>query len=103
MKKFIAIAALIALRAMPAGATPQSPDYINGGQCAGDGYSKCHYSLEVINPNELMVLVPGLEALGYSRISTVEHCAGLVNVRDWTELTTDAELEGMDACLEEHT
>jgi hypothetical protein len=103
MKKFIAAFAIAAATVLPASATPASPDYSNGGQCAGDAYSKCRYSLEVINPGELMVLVPGLEFLGYSRISTVEFCAEVEQIRDWTELTTDAELEGMDACLEEHT
>ncbi len=58
---------------------------------------------EVIAPDELMVLVPGLEGQGYSRISTVEHCAELTGVDDWMELITDAELEGMEACLIEHT
>lgn len=59
----------------------------------------------VVNPGELMVLVPGLEELGYSRISTVEHCAGLNGIQGdgWMELVTDSELEGMDLCLREHT
>lgn len=59
----------------------------------------------VTNPNELMVVVPKLEFLGYSRISTVEHCARLTGVRGdgWMELTTDSELEGMEACLVENT
>jgi hypothetical protein len=57
----------------------------------------------IVNPNEAMVVVPGLEFLGYSRISTVEFCAEIEQVRDWTELTTDAEFEGMEACLIEHT
>ena len=59
----------------------------------------------IVNPNELMVLVPGLEELGYSRISTVEHCAAIVGVQgdNWMELVTDSELEGMKLCLIEHT
>lgn len=59
----------------------------------------------IVNPNELMVLVPGLEGLGYSRISTVEHCAAIVGIQgdDWMELATDSEFEGMEACLIEHT
>jgi hypothetical protein len=89
--------------ALPAGATPQSPDYINGGQCAGDRYSKCRYTLEIVEPNEPMVLVPSLEFLGYSRISTVEHCAEIENIADWQNLITDEELYGMEACLIEHT
>ena len=103
LKKLIAVAALIALRAMPAAATPQSPDYHNGGQCAGDRYSKCRYTLEVINPNEPMVVIPELKFLGPSRISTIEHCAELENIADWKNMVTDEELYGMEACLIEHT
>jgi hypothetical protein len=103
MQKFFSALALVLATAIPAGATPQSPDYINGGQCAGDAYSKCRYSLEIVNPTEPMVLVPNLEFLGYSRISTVEHCAELENIADWTNLITDEELFGMEACLIEHT
>ena len=47
----------------------------------------------------MMVLVPGLEFLGYSRLGSVEHCAEVAKVADWTALTTDSELEGMEACL----
>lgn len=59
----------------------------------------------IVNPGELMVLVPGLEELGYSRISTVEHCAEIIGVQGdgWMDLITDSELEGMDQCLREHT
>lgn len=57
----------------------------------------------IVNPGELMVLVPGLEELGYSRISTVEHCSEIVGARNWMDLITDSELEGMEACLIEHT
>lgn len=59
----------------------------------------------IVNPGELMVLVPGLEELGYSRISTVEHCSEVIGVQGdgWTELITDGELEGMHQCLVEHT
>ena len=49
--------------------------------------------------DRMMVLVPGLEGLGYSRLVSVEHCAEVTKVRDWTALTTDSELEGMEACL----
>jgi hypothetical protein len=103
MKKLLATLAIIASAALPAGATPQSPDYINGGQCAGDAYSKCRYSLEIVNPAEPMVLVPGLEFLGYSRISTVEWCAEIEGVKDYSNLITDEELYSMEACLIEHT
>lgn len=103
MRKLLATLAIIASAAMPAGATPQSPDYINGGQCAGDQYSKCRYTLEIIEPNEPMVVVPGLEMVGPSRISTVEFCAEMVGVNDWSDMITDLELDGMYVCLIEHT
>lgn len=73
------------------------------GQCAGPLGSECHYVSTVVAPNEPMVLVQGLEALGYSRISTVEHCADVVGVVDYTNLATDSDFEGMQACLIEHT
>ena len=57
----------------------------------------------IVNTGELMVLVPGLEELGYSRISTVEHCSEIVGAGDWAALITDSELEGMAACMVEHT
>ena len=58
---------------------------------------------KVVAFDELMVLVPGLEALGYSRISTVEHCAEVTKVADWSSLLTDYEFEAMEGCLREHT
>jgi hypothetical protein len=103
MRKLLAALAIAAATVMPAGATPQSPDYINGGQCAGDRYSKCRYSLEIIEPNEPMVVVPNLEMVGPSRISTVEFCAEVVGVNDWSDMMTDLELDGMYVCLIEHT
>ena len=81
MKKFIAALAIATATALPAAATP----------------------FEVMNPNELMVLVPNLEFLGYSRISTVEFCAEIENITDWTNMITDSEFQGMEFCLREHT
>jgi hypothetical protein len=83
MKNILAALAIAVATALPAGATPTQ--------------------LEVIAYDEMMVLVPSLEFLGYSRISTVEHCAELENIADWTNLITDEELYGMEACLVEHT
>jgi hypothetical protein len=81
--RIIAALALALATALPAAATPTR--------------------LEVIAYDEMMVLVPNLEFLGYSRITTVEHCAEIANVKDWTNLMTDAEFKGMEACLIEHT
>ena len=103
LKKLIVAIAISASTAIPAGATPQSPDYHNGGQCAGNALSKCRYTLEIINPNEPMVVIPELKFLGASRISTIEHCAELENIADWKNMMTDEELYGMEACLIEHT
>jgi hypothetical protein len=38
---------------------------------------------EVINPSEPMVMLAGLEFLGYSRISTVEACAEWNGIKDY--------------------
>ncbi len=82
MKKILSALALVAL-ALPAGATPTVR--------------------EVVNPNEPMVVVPGLEKIGPSRLSTVEFCTDVYNVQDWRQLITDSELDGMWECLLEHT
>jgi len=100
-KQLFALASSLFL-AIPASATPQSPDYINGGQCAGDRYSKCRYTLEIVNPTEAMVVVPGLEFVGPSRISTVEHCSAIEGL-DWRNLLTDSDFQLMHDCLVEHT
>jgi hypothetical protein len=128
MKLSIALAALLALGA-PASATPEPYDtprnellgslceeglstacrtlvQETNGECAGPVGSGCRYNSNgffVVDPEEPMVLVPGLERQGWSRLSTVQHCAYLSNVDDWGQLMTDAEFESMDACLTEHT
>jgi hypothetical protein len=56
----------------------------------------------IVNPDEQMILVPGLEELGYSRISTVTHCAEITNT-DYMNLLTDSDFESMESCLIEHT
>ena len=81
MKNILAALAIAAATVMPAGATP----------------------LEIIEPNEPMVVVPNLEMVGPSRISTVEFCAEVVGVNDWSDMMTDLELDGMYVCLIEHT
>lgn len=57
----------------------------------------------IVAPSEPMVLVPGLEALGQSRISTVLYCAKDAGVDNYRELMTDSEFERMQSCLEENT
>lgn len=52
--------------------------------------------------DEMMVLVPGLEELGYSRITTVLHCSKIVGT-EYTDLITDSDFTLMEACLIEHT
>ena len=80
MKKFIAALALTAL-AIPASATPVRL---------------------VVEPYEQMVQVPGLEYLGPSRISTVQHCAK-IEALDWQNLITDSDFDTFEGCLIEHT
>lgn len=57
----------------------------------------------IVEPNESMVVVPGLEILGPSRISTVEWCQEVEGVKDWRNLVTDSDFHLMEACLIEHT
>jgi hypothetical protein len=102
LKKLIATLALALTTAMPAGATPQSPDYHNAGQCAGNALSKCRYTLEIINPDEPMVVLPAFKELGASRLSTIEWCSEVVG-KTYDELITDSDFEGYEACLIEHT
>jgi len=102
MQKFIAALAIAAATALPAVATPESPDYINGGQCAGDALSKCRYSLEIVNPEEPMIVLPAFKNLGASRLSTIEWCSEVVG-KTYDELVTDSDFEGYEACLIEHT
>jgi hypothetical protein len=101
MKSILAALSTLAL-ALPATATPQSPDYHNAGQCAGDQYSKCRYSLEIVNPNEPMIVLPAFEELGASRLSTIEWCSEVVG-KTYDELITDSDFESYEACLIEHT
>ena len=60
-------------------------------------------AFEIINPGEPMVVVPGLEFVGPSRLSTVEHCASIEGLDDYRRLITDHDFEAMHACLVEHT
>lgn len=102
MKKLIVVFAILASAALPAAATPQSPDYVNGGQCAGDRYSKCRYSLEIVNPEEPMIVLPAFKELGASRLSTIQWCSEVVG-KTYSELITDSDFEGYSECLKEHT
>jgi hypothetical protein len=60
-------------------------------------------AFEIINPDELMVVVPGLEFVGPSRLSTVEFCAEIEGLGDYRQLITDHDFEAMHSCLREHT
>ncbi len=80
MKKVFSALAILAL-GLPAAATPRL----------------------VVNPSESMVVVPGLEELGPSRLSTVQFCAKEVGVDHYRDLQTDSEFEGMESCLIEMT
>ena len=56
----------------------------------------------IVSPSEKMVIVPGLEFVGASRISTVEFCAAQTNT-NWRNLLTDSDFESMEKCLIEMT
>ena len=127
--KTLTVLAAVLLLAAPATATPQPGDTRRaetlgalceeglqgacaalvaetGGNCAAPAGSGCRYlstDFYIVDPEEPMVIVPGLEHHGWSRVSTVQHCQYLTGAADWQELMTDSELEGMDACMHEHT
>lgn len=129
MKQQLFLAFTILGLALPAGATPVNYDNaraerlgeqcedgsfaacrqlaeVTNGNCAGPAGSGCNYNSQhfvVIDPEDPMVRVPGLTHLGWSRLATVQHCAYLERIEDWAMLTTDSELERMEACLREHT
>ena len=129
MKLFAALAATLLFAAPVAHATPQPGDTrqaeilgefcdegftsacralakVTNGNCAAPAGSGCRYNSGIfvpVKPQELMVLVPGLEFLGLSRISSVQHCQKRTGARNWMELQTDAELEGMALCLQDLT
>ena len=53
--------------------------------------------------HERMVVVPGLEWLGKSRLSTVTFCAKDTGSGNWQQLVTDLHFDRMEACLIEMT
>jgi hypothetical protein len=57
----------------------------------------------IVNPTEKMVIVPGLEFLGASRISSVRHCVTQTGATDYRNLITDGDLESMHRCLSDLT
>ena len=67
------------------------------------GLSNPGVTRDVVNPGERMVLVPGLEKIGPSRISSVEFCAKTTGSGNWQQLVTDLQFLRMDACLQENT
>ena len=57
----------------------------------------------VVHPHERMVVVPGLEFLGASRVSSVRYCMNRTGATDWRNLITDSELDSMHRCLSDLT
>jgi hypothetical protein len=79
MKTILTAIVLAALTlTTPAGATPTQRD--------------------IVAYDEMMMLTPGLEYLGYSRITTVEACEDETG-RDHTALITDSDFEEFETCL----
>ena len=60
-------------------------------------------SAQIVSPEEPMVVTPGLQYLGPSRISTVEFCADSTGVKDWRNMITDEEFAAMEECFLENT
>jgi hypothetical protein len=67
------------------------------------GLSNPAATRDVVNPGEPMVVVPGLEWLGKSRLSTVTFCAKDTGSGNWKQLVTDLHFDRMEACLIEMT
>ena len=67
------------------------------------GLSNPGVTRDVVNPGEPMVVVPGLEWLGKSRLSTVTFCAKDTGSGNWKQLVTDLQFDRMEACLIEMT
>ena len=67
------------------------------------GLSNPGVTRDVVNPGEPMVVVPGLEWLGKSRLSTVTFCAKDTGSGNWKQLVTDLHFDRMEACLIEMT
>jgi hypothetical protein len=57
----------------------------------------------IVNPTEKMVIVPGLEFLGASRISSVRYCMNQTGATDYQNLITDGDLQNMESCLRDLT
>jgi hypothetical protein len=81
MNKLLTALAVASLSILPASATPERV---------------------IVAFDEMMVLTPGLEHMGYSRISTALHCSGIVGT-EYTDLITDSDFESFENCLSEHT
>ena len=67
------------------------------------GLSNPGVTRDVVNPGEPMVVVPGLEWIGRSRLSTVTFCASNTGSGNWQQLVTDLQFHRMEACLIENT
>ena len=67
------------------------------------GLSNPGVARDTVNPGEPMVVVPGLEWLGKSRLSTVTFCAKDTGSGNWKQLITDLHFDRMEACLIEMT
>lgn len=55
----------------------------------------------IIAPAEPMATLQGLESIGPSRLSTINHCLAVANAE--TELLTDQQWQDVEDCLIEHS
>ncbi len=75
---------------------------ITEGQCAGPVNSGCKYRSDrfIVEPNSLMVDVPGM---GFSRIETVNFCLKEAGVENYQDMITDSHFGYFESCMVEHT
>lgn len=116
IKLFTAFATLAV--ALPVSATPLSTEVlgarceagsvahceelatVTNGQCAGPQGSGCRYTLEIVQPESLMVNVPNF---GQSRMETVTMCLQDAGVEKYQDMITDMQFETFEFCMSDNT
>ena len=60
---------------------------------------KGYQESQVVNPDEAMIVVPQLQYLGESRVSSVNFCVQQVGVKSVDQVITDLQLDILEGCL----
>lgn len=72
---------------------------ILAGGGAFKGYQDGVQRGEVFDKNEAMIVVPQLQYLGQSRVSSVNFCVQQVGVKSVDQVITDSQLDILEGCL----